>query len=207
MYIPLTTNNLQPTTNNAQQGALFGLDARIAMAVFGVLTLIAGATIINNMDSSRAKSLASELSEMGKAVEAIHTDLKTDLFDALENPSEKNAFAALFDNLAVADRDRLRGKWLGPYITFTSAVHPRYGNLLIQKHAANHATPCTADELCYLWVVYSNVKPDITREVNELIDGLKEPAPESEGRVQWDAAQSTSEGPLFYRAGKALKFE
>ena len=201
----MQTYPLPPATCHPQSGALFGLDARIALAVFGVLTLIAGAAIINNMDSSRAKSLASELSEMGRAVEAIHTDLKVDIFEALENPSEKNAFAALFDNMVIADKDRLRGKWLGPYITFTSAVHPRYGNLLIQKHPANASQACDYENLCYLWVVYSNVKPDITKEVNELIDGLKETNPESEGRVQW--AGGTAEGPLLYRASKALRVE
>lgn len=199
-------HSLPSTSCHRQSGALFGLDARIAMAVFGVLTLIAGAAIINNMDSSRAKSLANELGDMGRAVEGIQHDLKTDLFEALDNPTESNAFGALFDNMLIADRDRLRGKWIGPYITFTSAIHPRYGNLLIQKHPASSTQPCSEDQLCYLWVVYSNVKRDISQEVNDIIDGAKETNPETEGRVQWQT-KGDAEGPLYYRASKALKID
>lgn len=194
-----------PDTLNPQSGALFGLDARIAMAVFAVLTLVAGAAVLGNLDSSRAKSLASEITEIGRAVEGIHADLKTDLFQSLEEPSEKNAFVALYDNLAVTERNNLRGRWLGPYVNFTSAQHPRYGEMVIQKHPADHQQDCNPDDLCYLWVVYSNVKLDILKEVNEIVDGRENGPPDTTGRLQWTPDRDN--GILFYRAAKALTMD
>ena len=194
-----------PSALNRQSGALFGLDARIAMAVFAVLTLVGGYTVVNNMDSSRAKSLSHELGEVGRAVEGIHNDLKTDIFKALDEPTDKNAFAALFDNMVVTERGNLRSKWLGPYISFTSTTHARYGEMAIQKHASNHTKDCNPDELCYLWLVYSNVKPNIITEVNEIMDGEKESNPDQSGRIQWTADRNA--GILFYRVAKALSMD
>lgn len=189
----------------SQRGALFGLDARIAMGVFAVLTLVAGAAVLGNLDSSRAKSLAQEVSDVGKAVEGFHADLKTDIFKTLEEPTEKNAFVALYDNMVVTERQNLRGRWLGPYVNFTSAQHPRYGEMVIQKHPSDHTQDCNPDELCYLWLVFSNVKLDIIKEVNEIIDG-KESGPEDRtGRLQWTPDRDN--GILYYRAAKALTMD
>lgn len=190
---------------HSQRGALFGLDARIAMAVFAVLTLVAGAAVLGNLDSSRAKSLAAEIADIGRAVEGIHADLKTDIFKALDEPSEKNAFVALFDNLVVTERGNLRGRWVGPYVNFTSAQHPRYGEMVVQKHPADHSQDCNPDELCYLWVVYSNVKLDIIDEVNEIVDGREAGPPDRSGRLQWTPDRDN--GIMFYRAAKALTMD
>jgi hypothetical protein len=193
---------LNPLAVRRQTGALFGLDARIALAIFAVLTLIAGYTVVGSMDSNRAKSLAGELTDMGKAVEAIHNDLKTDIFQALDEPSEKNAFAALFDDTVITENGNLRSKWLGPYITFTSTLNPKYGEMVIQKHPANHTQDCSPEEVCYLWVVYGSVKMGIISEVNEIIDGKESGSPELSGRLQW--TQDRDNGILYYRAAKAL---
>jgi hypothetical protein len=197
------TYHLKPETS--QRGALFGLDARIAMAVFAVLTLVAGAAVLGNLDSSRAKSLAAEVADVGRAVEGIHADLKTDIFLALDEPSEKNAFVALYDNLVVTERNNLRGRWLGPYVNFTSAQHPRYGEMVIQKHPADHTLDCNPDELCYLWLVFSNVKLDILEEVNEIVDGRESGPTDRSGRLQWTPDRDN--GILYFRVAKALAMD
>ncbi len=190
---------------NPQTGALFGLDARIAMAVFAVLTLVAGVAVLGNLDSSRAKSLAAEISDIGKAIEGYHADLKTDIFQTLDEPTEKNAFTALYDNMVVTERRNLRGRWLGPYVNFTSARHPRYGEMVIKKQPGDHTQDCNPDEICYLWLVFSNVKLGIISEVNEIIDGQESGQPDRTGRLQWTPDRDN--GILYYRAAKALTMD
>ncbi len=198
------TSYSRHTFNASQTGALFGLDARIAMAIFAVIALVAGAVVMANLDSSKAKSLSSELADIGRAVEAIQHDTRVDLFDALEDPSEKNAFSALYDNLLLKEKDNIRGRWLGPYINFVSNRHTSFGEMVLQKHPAKHVEDCTdPDALCYVWLVYSNVKLNIIAEVNEIIDGKGEGAPDLEGRLQWTPDRDN--GILFYRASKALR--
>ena len=36
-----------------QRGALFGLDARIALAIFGILSVVAGVSIVTSVDGTR----------------------------------------------------------------------------------------------------------------------------------------------------------
>ncbi len=185
-----------------QAGALLGLDARIALAVFSVISVVVGATIMLNMDSTRAKTLSGELADTGRAIEGLHHDVKIDIFRALTSPSEKNAFAALYDARQITEEDNLRGKWLGPYITFNSTQHPRYGDMLITKNGLEHTTTCETANDCYLWLTYAKVKRSIAEEVNGIIDSPAEPNPDRSGRVQWSGDKDTV--VLKYRASKAL---
>lgn len=192
-----------PHTLISQRGALFGLDARIALAIFSILSVVAGAALVVSMDSTRAKSLASELVENGQALESYHHDLKTDIFLTLTTPSGKNAFQSLFDNNVISEDNNLRARWNGPYVKVTSTLNPRYGDMLLEKHGADHTQNCTTEDICYLYIVYSQVKPNIIREANSLLDGDAETKPETSGRLQWtDNADNSS--ILYFRALRAL---
>lgn len=187
----------------SQSGAMFGLDARIALAIFSILSIVAGAAIVINLDDTAAKALAGELADTSKAVEALHQDLKTDVFQALQNPSDRNAFKALFDNSDITEDGALRSRWSGPYIRFTSTLHPKYGEMLMQKRKADHTAQCDDDDVCYLWLVYGEVKPAIIYALNDEIDGKEESKKNITGRVQWTIDRERT-GALYYRAARAL---
>jgi len=187
----------------AQTGALFGLDARIALAIFAIIAVIAGVAVMMNVDSTRAKSLATELTETGHAIELYHNDLKQDIFATLDDPSTANAFEALYDNSVITSEGGLRAHWNGPYIKYTSNDNPNYGNMFIEKHAADHTQSCEQQDICYLYLIYSQVKPGIVDEVNTLIDGKNERQPDIQGRVQWSQNVDNAR-ILFYRVARAL---
>lgn len=188
---------------HSQSGALFGLDARIALAVFSILAVVAGVAVVANFADTKAKSLGTELTETGQAIELMQSDLKTDIFRALSQPSGKNAFQALYDNQVIREDNNLRAAWNGPYIKFTSNVNPRYGDMLLVKGADDHTQPCTGNEMCYLYLVYSRMPLDVLQEVNKLVDGEIETQPSVSGRVQWHRGDE-GEFLLYYRAQRAL---
>jgi len=195
------------TPRSAQAGAMFGLDARIALAIFSIIAVIAGVAVAVNVDTTRAKSLASELTETGQALELYHHDLKEDIFRTLAVPSTKNAFQALFDREVLRD-DGLsyRGRWNGPYIKFASTTNPRYGSMMVEKAGTNHTMGCAPDQICYLYIVYSQVKPGIVKEVNSILDGDDEADAALSGRVQWSQEEAATR-ILYYRAARALNIE
>lgn len=200
-------NPLHNHTIQSQGGALFGLDARIALAVFSLLAIVTGAAMVVNMNETRAKGLAAELVDTAKAIEGFHTDLRTDIFMALEEPvSEARAFQALYDPLVVREQDNLRGRWNGPYIRAASNRSPAYGVMSLQKRSPDHTKACTADQMCFLWLVYDQVKPTIVREANEIIDGVGEATAEVAGRLQWSQQDDASQ-ILYFRAVKALTWK
>ena len=112
-------------------------------------------------------------------------------------PDEKDGLEALIDNPGDVAR------WNGPYIKFSSNLNSRYGEMLLTKAGPNHADACSPEDLCYLYIVYSKVKPGIAQEANKVLDGDNELGAATSGRLQWtvDADDSVA---LYYRALRAL---
>jgi hypothetical protein len=185
----------------SQSGALFGLDARIALAIFSLISVVAGATMVLSLDTIRAKSLAAELADTGRAVEAFHNDVKMDIYQVLITPSARNAFAALYDHTVISEE--FRARWNGPYIKFASNQNPRYGTMALPKRGAVFSAECSSESICYLWIAYNAVKPGIATETNEILDGKTEESPNHHGRLQWT---DPNEGlvTLGFQASKAL---
>ena len=56
------------------KGAMFGLDARIALAIFGALSVISGAALYSAIQNSKVTAAITEMNEVGKAWEAHYLD-------------------------------------------------------------------------------------------------------------------------------------
>tara|TARA_Y100001960_G_C14756933_1_gene871787 strand:+ start:1196 stop:1804 length:609 start_codon:yes stop_codon:yes gene_type:complete len=62
-----------------KKAAMFGLDARIALAIFGALSVISGAALYSAIQQSRVVSYVAEFNELAKAVEQYMLDTGVDL--------------------------------------------------------------------------------------------------------------------------------
>ena len=186
-----------------QRGAMFGLDARIALAIFSGLTVIAGATLSSKMSSITGSALVDEIKKTGLAVEGIHLDLKNDLFKDLENSNESNAFQALYD-VEMLNPGKPRSRWLGPYIKSRSNTHPSYGKMFIYKRGETFKEVCRAGSTCYLWLVMDLVPLKTLEYANDSYDGYNETLPDTHGRIQWEAGKDEDHRILWYRVGRSL---
>lgn len=183
----------------SQKGAMFGLDARIALGVMGILTGLGGLYGIQHIGSLKAKRFAQEMRDISTAVEAIHQDLKEDLHSSLGTETDQNAFKALFDSSMISNTS-LQTRWLGPYTTFESDVHREHGNIRITKMQSDHVSACGSP--CYLWLTYAAVPTNWTDDLNEIFDGTSESTPSAEGRFQWDSNGENSK--TWFRISRAL---
>ena len=59
---------------NTNRGAMFGLDARIALAIFGALSVISGAALYSAIKSANMERYRQELVEIVKAIESYYLD-------------------------------------------------------------------------------------------------------------------------------------
>lgn len=185
-----------------QSGAMFGLDARISLGIFGALSIIAGAYTALNLSSIYAHSFSKELDETAKAIEAIHNDLEEDLHGALINNTDKNAFIALYDQEMIIE-GRPRSRWLGPYIKTTTPIHDKFGEIRITKQGETVGQDCFPSAICYLWLVYDNVPLDVAEELNKTFDGTEE-LMDVKGRLQWQDGYDDSHVILWFRASRAM---
>jgi len=94
---------------------MFGLDARIALAIFGALSVISGAALYSVIEQARVTSIATEITEVAKAVEQFMLDTGQDIPHRAESDKSKVADLLYTDHLLTS---AIQG-WKGPYLPFT----------------------------------------------------------------------------------------
>ena len=189
---------------SSQTGAMFGLDARIAMAIFAVLTATAAATATFTINRISAGSLVHELSQYEEAIGGIHKDLREDLHKSLR--SYGTAGADIDAIKSLYDRDVLKksGRWVGPYIDRHSTHHSKYGEMRLSKRQATYKDLCIPYELCYLWIRLESVPMNTALKVDEEFDGQTAEDLYVNGRVQLEGDGDYT--TLWYRVSKALSY-
>tara|TARA_Y100000590_G_C15640940_1_gene984915 strand:- start:171 stop:773 length:603 start_codon:yes stop_codon:yes gene_type:complete len=153
------------------KGAMFGLDARIALAIFGALSVISGAALYSAIQESQTVKFYTQTQEYVKATEAYFLDTGSYL---PKNADGIRLYSGnLVENKASADN------WNGPYIAadFVESTGLYFntrplGNIISvyiflftdDEWAGGTRTTCSAgDTNCYMWILYhaqgSNYQP------------------------------------------------
>lgn len=151
-----------------KKGAMFGLDARIALAIFGALSVISGAALYSAIQESKVTAAITEFSESIKALEAYYLDVG----DVLPNYASGTEF---FDATYLVDDNSLTG-WKGPYLPFEKTtvttyrlINPTLGELMYinaldssswgegSDSWATYNCPGGGDN-CYIWVLFLGPK-------------------------------------------------
>ena len=89
-----------------KKGAMFGLDARIALAIFGALSVISGAALYSAIQQSKVIATVADLNEMAKAFEAYLLDTGTYSSNTVSGAASAHN---LVENINNVDN------WQGPY--------------------------------------------------------------------------------------------
>ncbi|HAG52882.1 MAG TPA: hypothetical protein DCL21_03750 [Alphaproteobacteria bacterium] len=195
------------------QGAMFGLDARIALAIFGALSVISGAALYSAIQNAKATAFVTGLDELGKAVEAYMLD--TGQWPVQNNPAALPTAAQFYDLkldslLAVYS---ISG-WDGPYISgFKDGAGAglekntdSYGLVMNvpNDNTWGGSTPwwdvntsfCTSWRSCNLWLTYTSFSELSTiKKIDELVDSSDG---SNDGKVKW-FIYPASKYTLMYR--------
>ncbi|HAG52752.1 MAG TPA: hypothetical protein DCL21_03090 [Alphaproteobacteria bacterium] len=91
-----------------KKGAMFGLDARIALAIFGALSVISGAALYSAIQEARTTSIYQDFLEVTKASEAYWLDTGV--------PLKANG-DTLYAGSLIKNDQSLTG-WSGPYLPY-----------------------------------------------------------------------------------------
>tara|TARA_Y100000590_G_scaffold118187_1_gene135202 strand:+ start:70 stop:669 length:600 start_codon:yes stop_codon:yes gene_type:complete len=163
---------------NLNKGAMFGLDARIALAIFGALSVISGAALYSAIQQSKVVSLITEAQEIAKANEAYLLD--TGVYITSPSSSSNLRTGDLIVNPGVDG-------WKGPYLSYedgpTANVtfdHPVYGNIQIIRARNTDWASWASSEYrclkadagsCVLGILVTSVPDSILKAIEENIDG------------------------------------
>lgn len=145
-----------------QQGAVFGMDARLVMILFGTIVVVASVILFNKIDSAETAALA-------KRIQVVDDELKNMQFDlgifppfALENRAAPT-MALLWDESVL--RPQYRKLWNGPYI-----YPEQMGSYNWEMRYASTTpdTTCTTTNTCYVWLGVRPVAPDKLPALKEI---------------------------------------
>jgi type II secretory pathway pseudopilin PulG len=110
---------------NNKKGAMFGLDARIALAIFGALSVISGAALYSAIQSSKVTSLLVFFEETNKAVEQYYLDV------GIPMPTASNTNIYFVGNL-YENFEGVEG-WKGPYFGDGATQKARLSSSFVSK--------------------------------------------------------------------------
>jgi type II secretory pathway pseudopilin PulG len=101
---------------NIKKAAMFGLDARIALAIFGALSVISGAALYSAIQNSKAVRVILDMKEIGKAYEQYILDTGASLDRVVASNSSTSYYWYKTDKL-ISDT---KTGWKGPYLNYST---------------------------------------------------------------------------------------
>lgn len=191
MLSTFSTKNLR-----SQRGAMFGLDARIALAIFAGLSVIAGMAVFGTIRQTDVTSLVSEFDNIGKSYVNYAFDTGIDI---PLGATTGLGFAGLYENTPTATLG-----WNGPYLTRSSKQHPRFGVYDIEQGSidAAGAPLVTTGSINGAWVTLTNVPCEIANDLDSSIDGTT-PTP-TNGNFRHDACTPGTVTKVYYLLSRTM---
>jgi Tfp pilus assembly protein PilE len=164
---------------NLKKAAMFGLDARIALAIFGALSVISGAALYSAIQNAKITAALTEIKEIDKAFESYYLDTSE---IPVHTAANNLATSYLVENTNNAKN------WNGPYLSFDikseafiiksnvqASLHfgkdnnwGNYGNDSVPR------PPCTTmdnGETCSLWISRQFLSKSVAEGIDRIIDG------------------------------------
>jgi type II secretory pathway pseudopilin PulG len=174
---------------------MFGLDARIALAIFGALSVISGAALYSAIQQSKVTAFITNLEELEKSIEQYYLDTGVIMRPSSGNPTMDLSVDELFMEPVGVNN------WNGPYTQLervSSGVMKLYDNdtITVPYRAVDNPGVACVDARCRIYIWFS--KPDsleLYRAVETAVDGTQNPSAVSDfdGKIQY----STSS--MFYQ--------
>jgi type II secretory pathway pseudopilin PulG len=190
-----------------KKGAMFGLDARIALAIFGALSVISGAALYSAIQDAKATAIVTELTEVAKAYEAYLLDTGQEI-PRRSSDSSNWKFYSFDTNNLVVNRTNV-ANWKGPYLPYEENVgieflsHPSYGNILMEMMNDNDWSATaweacdTAGEKCYITVSLDEMgDASLVARIDEKVDGGDGAGA---GKFRWITSDLNARWTLFVR--------
>lgn len=178
-----------------QRGAMFGLDARIALGIFGGLSVIAGAAVFGTISETNRTALVTEMDNIAKGYinHVFDTGVQVRSVATMTTANADASFNYLITNVGSTLN------WNGPYVTASSNDHPRYGNYGVLRgriDATGVPDGTCATGICGAWLRISTVPDEVIDAVDLAIDGGAS-ADRANGNCRADNTAATQES-IYY---------
>ena len=184
-----------------KKAAMFGLDARIALAIFGALSVISGAALYSAIQDAKVTSVITDMREVTKAVEQFYLDTGELLSLSPQTPNYD------LESTDLTTDPGLDG-WSGPYLSLPedptansyAFLYPRLGStakmfISYRRSDADWGSFTLTDMGCYkttascsIVVGMRNGGLDLYKAIENEIDGTANPGDDNfAGKITYNA--------------------
>ena len=178
MNVIIYKDILKERNKMLKKGAMFGLDARIALVIFGALSVISGAALYSAIQDAKVTAIITEMTEVGKSYEAYYLDTGIDL--------DLTSTLGLDIGELVEDTKSLKS-WKGPYTLLekstSSSLKSIYSEGNVHIYLKDSAVvfggavgdastqSCEDGEVCETWVRFDRVAYNLMPALDTKVDG------------------------------------
>ena len=161
-----------------KKGAMFGLDARIALAIFGALSVISGAALYSAIQEAKVTTEIIKREELGKAFDQY-------FLDTAQNVPRSSVFIDHYNTNNLIVNSVNASGWNGPYLTeYVTAIdangewlkHSKTGKhaIIVYKRANFENGLCTIATPCFLWVRIDHDENEkgLLESIDKKLDGV-----------------------------------
>jgi len=186
----------------SQKAIMFGLDTRITLLIFGVLSIIIGASLYKTFQEAKIVAIITEMNNIDKAFTEYLLDTGT-----YPEESDDLTYKLKIEELLTSN---LKG-WTGLYIQFidrgteTDGIleHPVYKNVsAYRKTSGSWASPFLSTEQClstsdncFIYICYSGLSRDEIELLELKIDGENFP---TLGSFRYNTADTGCRQSILY---------
>jgi len=163
------------------KGALFGLDARVALAIFGVLSIITGTALYKSFQEASVTAILAEMNNINKAFTNYLIDTGT--YPKISPDANGSNGGLKIEELITSSMKN----WDGPYISLTDnwsdtdgiLEHPTYNNITAYSKADmlwsspfSSSTKCLlTSDTCFIYICYNGITENMKKLLDIKIDG------------------------------------
>lgn len=187
-----------------QKGAMFGLDARIALAILAAISVMAGGYYFTSQGDAKAKALSEEFRQYGLAIDGYQYDLKEDISNTVITSNGTNEVTALFDDSVIqaAYQPLWNGPYLGHSVAGTLLNAPDSVMTFVKASADSTSASCSVITSCHYWIRLQPFPIKIAEHLDEILDGGAEATPEDDGILRWNTHGTPGMVDLWYAASQ-----
>jgi len=185
-----------------KKGAMFGLDARIALAIFGALSVISGAALYSAIKEAKVTAIFTEMTEVIKASESFYLDTGVNVKQA-SGGQDTIHIEELLDNTES------RTNWQGPYLSYEKSsarngLVTEYDDIIFRirnttdwgKTSGIASVACSSVDDCFIWIGWLLIPTDTANALDLKIDGTIN---DSKGRLRF--GDWGTESYVYYNTG------
>ena len=196
------------TINN--KGAMFGLDARIALAIFGALSVISGAALYSAIKNAKTTAAFTELQEIIKASEQYLLDTGSHM------PKHATSIQVLYSGDLIENTQGV-SNWQGPYLPYERIDSYNFKSNLngikirIYRYRSDgwnsdqsiSPPTCNSTTACYEYLLVDGVDAETSNYLLNLFNDMDESFDNgdgaSEGTVRKRAYDATTNQNIYFQ--------